>query len=356
MARLFRMVLACCLLAAAPARSHMAAPGQGTIRLAGTMAYAVISLPAAALYGYDDNRDGLISKAEIDAHRAMLGTQLSVLVELRSGGVAGRVVFEDVLLAHPGEGAGESEVVLMRSYQWQAPVLAPSVRLNIFHAGATAHGQLALRVLDGQRSETALLTRRSNSHQYFAGPWPVFRDFALAGAGHILEGPDHLLFLLTVLVAGAGWRYWLAVITSFTVAHSITLALSALGYASAPPRLVEPLIAASIVLLALDNLLRGRAAARHRTALVFACGLLHGLGISGALVELGLADGNRALSLLGFNTGVELGQLAFVAAALALLALARKLLPPRWERRLPRAASIAAALVGAWWLVARSVA
>lgn len=353
-AQLARVLLAGLLLGGL-ARAHMMPAGQGGLRLAGNMAYAVASLPAAALYGYDDNRDGLISKGEIDAHRALLGPQVSVMLDVRSGGVPGRVVFEDLLLSHP-EAGGEAELVVMRSYQWDAPVRAPSVRVNLFHSAATAQAKLALTVFDGERRETALFSRSANSHQYFAGPWTVFSNFAAAGAAHILEGPDHLLFLLTVLVAGAGWRYWLTVVTSFTVAHSITLALSALGYASAPPDVVEPLIAASIVLLALDNLVRREAAARYRPALVFACGLLHGLGISGALVEMGLPDGQRALGLLGFNAGVELGQLAFVAAALAVLALARGALPRQWVAQLPRVASVVAAVAGAWWMAERLAA
>ncbi|SFU46679.1 HupE/UreJ family protein [Pseudoduganella namucuonensis] len=342
------------LLSPGPAQAHLVAGGQGAIRLVGDSAYAAISVPARALAGYDDDRDGRISRAEIDAHRDALGMQLSVMIDLRSGGRRGRVVFEDLLLPHAEPGApGAEELTVLRRYQWDAPVTAPSVELHLFHTPATADARLALRVIAGERSELALLSRQRNAHQYFAGPWAVFRDFAAAGAGHILLGPDHLLFLLTVLAAGAGWRYWLAVVTSFTVAHSVTLALSALGYVGAPPRVVEPLIAASIVLLALDNLRRGAGAARHRPALVFACGLLHGLGIATALVDMGLSGDNRALSLLGFNLGVELGQLAFVACALGLLALARRASPAPWRAGAPRAGSAVAALVGCYWLAER---
>lgn len=350
------LALAAMLLASPLARAHLVASGQGGIRLVGDSAYAAISVPARALAGYDDDRDGLISRAEIDAHRDALGMQLSVMIDLRSGGQRGRVVFEDLLLAHAEPGApGAAELTVLRRYQWDAPVTAPSVKLHLFHTPATADARLALRVIAGERTELALLSRQRNAHQYFTGPWAVLRDFTVTGAEHILLGPDHLLFLLTVLAVGAGWRYWLAVVTSFTVAHSVTLALSALGYVSAPPRVVEALIAASIVLLALDNLRRGAAAGRHRPALVFACGLLHGLGIATALVDLGLSGHNRALSLLGFNLGVELGQLAFVACVLSLLALLRRALPPRRRATALRGGSVAAALIGSWWLVERSL-
>jgi hydrogenase/urease accessory protein HupE len=292
----------------------------------------------------------------------MLGMQLNAMFELRSNGPQGplgRVLFEDMLLSHPGPGAapgqGEAEFALLRRYQWDGPITAPHITVRMFHADATAGKRLALQVIRDGQTEVAVLTRERHAHQYFAGPWAVFQDFTRLGAEHILLGPDHLLFLLTVLVVGAGWRYWLAVVTSFTVAHSITLAASALGYVSVPPAVVEPLIAASIVLMAVDNLWRGAASARHRPWLVFACGLLHGLGIAAVLVEWGLSDGNRMLSLFAFNAGVELGQVAFVACVLALLTLPGKVVGPRWPGHVSRLGSLMAAVAGGWWLVERTL-
>ncbi|WP_342117164.1 HupE/UreJ family protein [Pseudoduganella sp. OTU4001] len=349
----WRWLAALLLLALPAAHAHLMPGGQGGLRLVGDSAYLTVSIPVAALAGFDDNGNGLIDAAEINAHRSMISAQLSAMFEVRSNGQPGRVLFEDMLLSHPEQ--GEREFVLLRRYQWGAPVTAPHVTVHLFHADATAGQRLALQVVRGAETQVAVLTRERNAHQFFAGPWAVFQDYFALGAEHILLGPDHLLFLLTVLVAGASWRYWLLVVTSFTVAHAITLALSALGYFRAPPALVEPLIAASIVLLALDNLWRGAAATRHRSWLVFGCGLLHGLGISTVLVEMGLSDGNRTLSLLAFNLGVEAGQVAFVAGALLLLALAGRTLDPHWRARLVTAASMVAAAVGALWLVQRLV-
>lgn len=347
-----------CAMAAAPAAwAHLMPSGQGAVRLIGDSAYVTVAVPAAALAGFDDNRDGLISAAEIDAHRGMLSMQLNAMFELRSNGPhgpLGRVLFEDMLLSHPAQ--GEAEFALLRRYQWDGAVTAPHITVRMFHAGATADQRLALQVVRGDQTEVAVLSRERNAHQYFAGPWAVFQDFTLLGAEHILLGPDHLLFLLTVLVVGAGWRYWLAVITSFTIAHSITLVASVLGYVSAPPAVVEPLIALSIVLLALDNLWRGAASARHRPWLVFACGLLHGLGIATVLVEMGLSGGNRALSLLAFNLGVEAGQILFVACVLLGLTLAGRWLDARRQALVVKLGSVLAAGIGMVWLVQRTLA
>ncbi|MES2129299.1 MAG: HupE/UreJ family protein [Pseudomonadota bacterium] len=344
-------LLACILCL--PAQAHLMAAGQGAVRLVGDSAFAVVSLPVAALAGFDDNRDGLLDATELAAHRGSISGQVSQLLECRDGDVAGSVVFEDLLLAH-GDSTGEAELVVMRRYQWAAPLRAFNLGVHIFDTQASGNAQLLVRAIDGDKSELALLSRHSPHHDYFVGRWTSFANFVASGAEHILFGADHLLFLLTVLVVGASWRYWLLVVTSFTLAHSITLACAAFGWLQAPPRIVEPLIAASIVLMALDNLMRGRTALRHRPALVFACGLLHGLGIASALVELGLPDNGRILSLAGFNLGVEMGQLLFVGALLCALALARQYVGRRWHGRIVELCSLVAIVMGLGWVVERT--
>jgi hydrogenase/urease accessory protein HupE len=143
---------------------------------------------------------------------------------------------------------------------------------------------------------------------------------------HIVLGADHVLFLVTIIVAGAGWRYWLAVLTSFTLAHSITLTLGLLGWVKVNPAVVEPLIAASIVLMALLNLFNlirhnGQATSTARqTAVVFACGLLHGLGFASSMADMGLHGNYQLASLLGFNLGIELGQALCLVVVLACVA------------------------------------
>jgi hydrogenase/urease accessory protein HupE len=173
------------------------------------------------------------------------------------------------------------------------------------------------------------------------------------GVEHILTGPDHLLFLLTILIGAAGWRYWLSIITSFTVSHSITLSLSVFGILHAPARLVEPAIAASIVLMALHQLLCPHRLARWRIALVFGCGLLHGMGLASALTDLGLDRAHRLGTLAGFNLGVELGQFIFLAAVLVLLSLGHRLLRPTAVPLSPRLPAAAAAVLGTIMLVQR---
>ena len=133
------------------------------------------------------------------------------------------------------------------------------------------------------------------------------------GVRHILTGYDHLLFLAGVLVVLRTWRDVIRTITAFTLAHSITLALATTGLVAAPGRVVEPLIAASIVVVGIENLIRSVQGSRWR--MTFGFGLVHGLGFASALrdVGIGTTGGAIALPLAGFNLGVELGQIAVAA-------------------------------------------
>jgi hydrogenase/urease accessory protein HupE len=176
------------------------------------------------------------------------------------------------------------------------------------------------------------------------------------GIEHILLGLDHLLFVLGLLLLVSGPWMLIKTITAFTVAHSITLALATLGLVEVPPRPVDAAIALSIVFLGAEILRtrQGRPglAAQAPWLVAFAFGLLHGLGFAGALTQLGLPPGEIPLALLFFNVGVEIGQLMFVAAFLALAWALRTLRVawPRWSAPLP---AYAIGTIAAFWFIER---
>jgi len=173
--------------------------------------------------------------------------------------------------------------------------------------------------------------------------------FFRLGVEHILTGYDHLLFLVALLLRGGRLVSLLKIITAFTLAHSVTLALATLGVVTIPDRVVEPVIAASIVWVALENLLL-RNAPSQRWLVSFLFGLVHGFGFASAIKPLALPRGRLALALLGFNLGVEAGQALVVALLLPLLLGMRG---SAWEPRIVRTASLAVAAVGGAWLVER---
>ncbi len=150
--------------------------------------------------------------------------------------------------------------------------------------------------------------------------------YFVLGIEHLAFGLDHVLFVLLLLFIVKGWKNLLKVVTSFTVAHSITLALSAYEVISLPQSPIEALIALSIILLAAEALQPGRSLIHERPWLVtFMFGLLHGLGFAGALMEIGLPQSSTVSALLLFNVGIEVGQVLIVLAALGLLFIASRL-------------------------------
>jgi hydrogenase/urease accessory protein HupE len=195
-------------------------------------------------------------------------------------------------------------------------------------------------------------------------PVPGFRRYALLGVEHILTGYDHLLFLLGLLLVCRRARTVAVVVTCFTAAHSVTLALAALHVVTLPGRVVEPLIAASIVFVGVENVVRGSEPDRPwpnswlvvRWGLAFAFGLIHGLGFAGALEDIGLGrDGAPIIApLVAFNLGIELGQLAIALPLFALLWKLRAL--PAFARTGVKIASLLVAAVGLVWLVQRLIA
>ncbi|WP_420476646.1 HupE/UreJ family protein [Noviherbaspirillum sp. ST9] len=196
--------------------------------------------------------------------------------------------------------------------------------------------------------------------------WTQFADYVQEGIWHIWIGFDHILFLLALLLpavamrARHGWQavdafrpaFWnvFKIVTSFTVAHSITLSLATLGLVSLPSRLVESVIAASVVVAALNNVFP--IFSERRWAMAFAFGLVHGFGFASVLADLGLPSDALILALVGFNAGVELGQLAIVAVFLPLAyGLRRTLL---YRRAILLGGSLLIALLAGVWFVERA--
>ena len=179
----------------------------------------------------------------------------------------------------------------------------------------------------------------------------VFADYLALGYTHILpKGLDHILFVLGLFLLNVRLRPILLQVTTFTIAHSLTLGLSMYGIVSLSPRIVEPLIALSIAYVAIENLF-SHELRPWRLGLVFMFGLLHGLGFAGVLAGLGLPRGAFLTALLSFNLGVEAGQLTVIA--LAALALAWYRHRPWYHRRVVVPASLAIAAVGLYWTAAR---
>ncbi len=332
---------------ATSASAHLMVAQHGTLNFVGDGAFLVMSLPASAFPLADEDHDGRLSSAELQRHTADLAATaqrgLRVLEE------TGPRPLEGLMFSLEEGGA---QVVLLGRYALSRP--DATTRFEVTLLGAQPEQVTFTR---GAASQFVVFSPSRTAASLFPSPGALFLEHARLGVEHIVTGFDHLLFLLVVLAAGGGWRRVALALTCFTLGHAATLALSVLGGVSAPASVVEPAIAATIVgMAAFDWRARSRGVdpgTAWRLTLVFACALIHGLGLASALKELGVDHAHLAPVLVGFNVGVELGQLAVSAVAAAALALLIRLAGAARTGRAHWLASASAMLVGSVWLVQR---
>ncbi len=283
----------------------------------------------------------------------------------------------DVLWKVPA--LGDAVLTLQPVLPQACKTRAPATRLNVGGAllerwgidcGASGIAGGSLRIDGLATTLTDVLVRvvflsggvnsqilRPNAAEFRVDPTigaPPLAGYARLGVEHILFGIDHLAFVLALLLIVRGTARIVATITAFTVAHSITLGLAALGFVHVPQAPVEAAIALSILFVALEiTRARGGSPGITQTRpwlIAFVFGLLHGFGFAGALAEVGLPANDIPLALLLFNIGVEIGQLLFVAAALIILAIGRRFATPAW---LPTAAAYAIGAMASFWVIER---
>jgi hypothetical protein len=328
-------------LAAGAAVAHQGGTtGHATISVAGQSVRYALSLPAEGLG--DATRD-----------LRELGAAVARHVTIEGDGAACSAVPAET--RPPSAGRATIEIVVL--YACAAPVRNLAIRDGIDALLGVDHHTIAdiqwpggaKQVIfeKGQRQTSIAITSDAPAERGSAGQFLFYLGL---GIEHIIGGIDHLLFLLALLALTTSLWQTVKIVTAFTIAHSITLSLAVLGLVKVPPSIVEPLIAASIVWVAVENLVAPAGAAR-RWLIAGAFGLIHGLGFASMLVELGVPQDAVLRALVGFNIGVELGQLAFVAVVMPPLVWASRRLP-----RLPRILSVIVAAVGAIWLVERLLA
>src|SRR5262245_56410693 len=365
---LHRIVLACLLLAATCASAHE--PSRSVLSLTATEAELSGRLDLSLrdleeAVGLDADGNAAITWGELEARGP--GVVAYVSPRLRISGAAGPcpvAITPNGIDTH----GGATFAVLALSGTCESPPERLQVDYSLLFDLDPAHRAI-VTIESGGTVSTAVISdteRTYTASLESAGAWASLRRFVVEGVSHILQGYDHLAFVVLLVLpillgrgakpsttsARAAAGEILRVVTAFTAAHSLTLALAAAGWVPIPTRVVELVIAASVLVAAVANV--APRVARLGPKLAFAFGLVHGFGFAGALGELTAGRAALLPTLAGFNLGVELGQLAVVAAVFPLLLAVRRSFALR--NAITVAASAACASLAIVWLVERATA
>jgi hypothetical protein len=331
------------------ASAHVTSTGLATLDLDGEKLLYRLTVVATEV----DDQAGRLFAASAEGDRAASERVAGFLRDYTRFSIAGEACQPDRISIR-GSGTGDDKVVLDMALSCPRSTGTLLIR-DDWPEVMGAHFRTVLSVRQAGRPsvEFAFLEdRRAAALDLATGTGTGWVAFIAMGIEHILGGIDHLLFLLALLALARGLWQTVTIVTGFTVAHSITLSLATLGVIDVPSRIVEPLIAASIVWVAVENLVAPSGIGRRwLIAMIF--GLIHGLGFASALTELDLSRQALMRALIGFNVGVELGQIAFVIVVMPPLAWASR---PGRLPRLPQILSVLVAAAGAVWLVLRLVA
>jgi hypothetical protein len=318
-------VAACAMLTGTRAH-NVGTTGYANVTIEGRTARYAMTLPTGVLPPSENLAQGIIRHVAIEAD----GTLCSGVVDASQVVSAPSTNLSAVVLY-----ACAGPIRELRVHDALDVLLGPNHHtIADFHwAGGTT--QIVFE--NGNRNTViAVGTAKATDHSG-QGTSSTFLAYLHQGIEHILLGYDHLLFVIALILPGGSIVSLLAIVTAFTVAHSITLALSVLGIFSLPGWIVEPVIALSIAYVSFENLCMRKALSR-RWGISFVFGLVHGFGFAGALAEVGLPTEGVVSALVGFNLGVEAGQALVVAIALPLLIGIRRF---SWQPRAVQLASVA---------------
>lgn len=357
------LLVAFAVLAPLPALAHTLGLSTGEYRVHGSSVVATLAFArgefARLVPGIDANLDGHLSAVEVASSRATIRDKVLARIVVTAGGVACPPVLTDAGLTEEdgllvvgrwdcasAEAPFEIDVALLEDLTRGHRHIARSVTKTSIHDEVLSAEQRAFSIDPPAPVEA---TESDVSEAPPAGTTTSVGAFFVMGVEHILSGVDHLVFILGLVLVRARLRSLVAIVTAFTAAHSVSLALAVLDVWAPSPTLVEPAIALSIVYVGVENFFIKDASKRWRIAFPF--GFVHGFGFAGALRELALAREALPVALVSFNVGVEAGQLAVLAVLLLLIGALRR--SARFEPSGARLVSGAVAIAGCAWFISR---
>ncbi|MEQ8209189.1 MAG: HupE/UreJ family protein [Lacipirellulaceae bacterium] len=367
------LLRACFLLAAFPllgiSQAHAHKPSDSYLRITGggerlAVEWDIALKDLELLVGLDSNRDGKITWGELKEKRRSIADYALNRLSMKADGTDCQLKLAELLVTQHSDGA---YAVLQLDAEGQGDAELIEVEYSLLFELDPTHRGLVLYE-NGPTASTHILSPESRTLQLNTAEsslWRTLLEYIWEGVWHIWIGTDHILFLICLLIPavlvrresewqpveafGPACKEVLKIVTVFTVAHSITLWLSVMEYVTLPSQMVEATIAFSIIVTAANNLWPVLPLSGWMIAFFF--GLIHGFGFANVLLDLGLSSTALAVSLLGFNVGVELGQLAIV---LVFLPIAYALRHTRfYEWGIMRGGSVVIAVIAALWMVER---
>jgi hypothetical protein len=338
------------LMGGAPASAHDFSTSYSRIEVNGSQVDIMLTLSLLDLHTgpvLDVDQDGLVSTDEFEQGLVVLFDAIRENYHVRDPDAP----LESVVAGY--EFVAENVARIDIAYTFDGDVNDLTIVSTLDRLTQADHRHL-LQIGEGDQARHAVLDRNDTEvvidHATGIPLWVTTLDFMNLGIEHIFTGYDHLALLLGLLLATSTLLSLAKVVTSFTVAHSVTLALATFGVVSLPGRLIESLIALSIAYIAIENFMGTTLV--HRWKITFLFGLVHGFGFSNVLREMELTRRTLAVSLFSFNIGIEAGQLVFVSLLFPLvLYLGRS----RWKDRVMAGASVAIMSLGFYWFVQRSL-
>jgi hypothetical protein len=348
MLKIRMLVALLCLVLATLAHAHKLDLCFANFLLQDKKVSCTLILPYNTLNLADDNQDKTIDQAEIKKHIADYHNLFKDQIVLRDGNTVAKLTVipppdQFTIPNITGDPKSHAGLVLL----FEFPTKPTDFKIHYGFFPPQINDRCLATIIDNGTESQFIFQR--GFEDYRAEPlWKRFKGFCGMGLHHLLTGIDHMLFLMALICVSDSFWNLFKTVTAFTVGHSLSLLLAVFNVVSVSTSIVEPIIALSIIYAAVENLYGKSFEGRWKIA--FAFGLIHGLGFADAMTSLSLSGASLAVALVGFNVGVELGQMIIVTIAYPIL---RKIAVSNYGTKILNGGSIAVSLVATYWFFER---